>query len=452
MTRGERKAAFSLAGLYALRMLGLFMILPVFALYAEQLDGATPWLAGIAIGIYGLTQAFLQIPLGLLSDRFGRKRIILIGLVVFALGSVVAALADSIYWVIAGRALQGAGAIAAAIMALAADLSREEHRTKVMAVIGVSIGVAFALALALGPVLNEWVGVPGIFWLTAALALIGMAVTQFVIPQPIHSRVHRDTEPVPALFRRVLTDGQLLRLDLGILILHALLTATFVAAPLALRDYAGLPAAQHWLLYLPVLLLSLLAVAPFIILAEKYRRLKPVFLGAILTLCLAELGLLNFHYSVWAMGVGLFAFFASFNFLEAALPSLIAKTAPPDAKGTALGVYSSSQFLGAFIGGVVGGWAHEHLGLNAVFACAALAALGWFFIAWPMQNPRYLSSYLLNIGRIDETEASHLAAQLAKVRGVAEAVVIAADGVAYLKVDRRALDKAALHAFATIET
>ncbi|MCC6134420.1 MAG: MFS transporter [Candidatus Contendobacter sp.] len=443
MTVGERRAAFWLAGVFSLRMLGLFMILPVFALYAEQLHGDTPALAGLAIGIYGFSQALFQIPFGFLSDRYGRKRMIYIGLLIFAGGSVVAALADSIYGVILGRALQGGGAVSAAVMALAADLTREEHRIKVMATIGITIGVSFAASMILGPVLNGWIGVPGIFWLTGVLALFGIAVVRFKIPDPVESRVHCDAEPVAAQFGRVLTDGQLLRLNFGIFTLHLLLTATFVAVPLALRN-AGLPSDQHWQVYLPALLFSMVAMVPFIILAEKYRRLKPVFLGAILTLALTELGLLTLHDTVLETAVLLLIFFTAFNLLEATLPSLIAKLAPPDAKGTAMGVYSSSQFLGAFAGGALGGWLRGQFSFEGVFALTTLAALAWLLVAWTMQNPRYLSSYLLNVGVLDEVEAHLLALRLREAPGVAEAVVVAAEGVAYLKVDRRTLDEAAL--------
>jgi MFS family permease len=435
----------SLAALYVLRMLGLFLILPVLALYAEHLAGATPLLIGLAIGSYGLTQAVLQIPFGMLSDRFGRKRIIVIGLLLFALGSAVAALAESIHGVIVGRALQGAGAIAGAVLALAADLTREESRTKVMAVIGASIGFSFALALVLGPILNAWIGVPGIFWLIAGLALGGIAFTLFVVPQPARSRLHRDTEAVPALFSRVVRDPQLLRLDAGIFILHMLLTASFVALPLVLRDQAGLPAAQHWQLYLPALVLGAALMVPGIILAERKQRMKPVFLGAILVLALSQLGLLLGLADLFAMAVLLVVFFAAFNILEASLPSLIARFAPPDAKGTALGIYSTSQFLGAFAGGAGGGWLHGAFGLSSVFVFTSLSALLWLAIAATMRNPQRLSSYLLNIGVVSETEAQRLARRLRQVPGVAEAVVIAADGVAYLKVDRQRLDESALH-------
>ena len=446
----ERKAAFSLAALYVLRMLGLFLILPVFALYAEHLAGTTPLLVGLAIGSYGLTQACLQIPFGMLSDRFGRKRIIVIGLLIFALGSVLAASADHIGWVIMGRALQGAGAIAAAVLALAADLSREEQRTKVMAIIGISIGFSFALALVLGPVLNAWIGVPGIFWLTAVLALGGIVIVLKLVPQPSQSRLHRDTQAIPTLFNRVLRNGQLLRLDAGILILHMMLTATFVALPLVLRDELGLPASQHWYLYLPAMVIGVVLMAPLVITAERKQRLKPFFAAAIALLALAQAGFtLLAPLGLPFMCLLLVIFFTGFNFLEATLPSLIAKFAPADAKGTALGVYSTSQFLGAFLGGIIAGSLHGSFGLYSVFAFCTLAALVWLALALAMNNPSYLSSQLLNIGIISEHEAQQLATRYQQVPGVAEAVVIATEGVAYLKVDRRRLDTSALHAVAS---
>ncbi len=447
MTASERQAAFWLAGVFSLRMLGLFMILPVFALYAEHLEGNTPALAGLAIGVYGFSQALLQIPFGFLSDRYGRKRIIYLGLLIFALGSVVAAMADSIGGVILGRALQGGGAVSAAVMALAADLTREEHRIKVMATIGITIGLSFAASMILGPALNGWIGVSGIFWLTALLALLGIVVVRFRVPDPVESRIHRDAEPVAAQFGRVLNNEPLLRLNFGIFILHLLLTATFVAVPLALRD-AGLTSSQHWRVYLPALTLSMAAMIPFIILAERYRQLKTVFLGAILTLVLVEFGLAALPDTVLETTVLLLAFFTAFNLLEAVLPSLITKLAPPDAKGTAMGVYSSSQFLGAFAGGALGGWLNGQFGPHGVFAFATLGALAWLLVAWTMREPPYLSGYLLNVGILDEVEAQLLTLRLIEVPGVAEAAVAADEGVAYLKVDRRTLDEAMLRQFA----
>ena len=447
MTISERQAAFWLAGVFSLRMLGLFMILPVFALYAEHLQGNTPALAGLAIGVYGFSQAIFQIPFGFLSDRYGRKRIIYLGLLIFALGSVVAAMADSIWGVILGRALQGGGAVSAAVMALAADLTREEHRIKVMATIGVTIGLSFAASMILGPVLNGWIGVSGIFWLTALLALFGMAVVRFRVPDPVASRLHRDAEPVASQFGRVLRNGQLLRLDFGIFVLHLLLTATFVAVPLALRD-AGLASNQHWQVYLPALTFSMAMMIPFIILAEKRQQLKAVFLGAILTLALVAFGLTALPDTVLEITALLLVFFTAFNLLEATLPSLIAKLAPPDAKGTAMGVYSSSQFLGAFAGGAMGGWLNGQFGPHGVFAFTTLGALAWLVVAWTMREPPYLSGYLLNVGILDEVEARLLTLRLIEVPGVAEAAVAADEGVAYLKVDRRMLNETMLRQFA----
>lgn len=446
----ERRAAFSLATIYALRMLGLFLILPVFAIYAEHLPDVTPVLIGLAIGIYGLTQALLQIPFGLLSDRIGRKPVIVGGLVIFALGSVVAANADTIYGVILGRALQGSGAIAAAVMALAADLSREEVRTRVMATIGISIGGAFMVALILGPVLHHWMGVPGIFWLTAVLALCGVGVALFWVPDPLKSSVHRDAEPVPAQFRSVLAQKDLLRLDFGVFTLHLMLTALFLSVPLILKDM-GMPVQSHWQIYLPVMLVSVAGMVPFIILAEKRRHMKGVLLGAVLALALAQAGLFLLADSMSGLVIGLLMFFVAFNLLEASLPSLVAKMSPAEAKGTAMGFFSSSQFFGAFAGGMLGGWMHQAIGLQGVFLLGAGAAVLWFLVALGMSNPRYLSSQLLKVGPLSDGEADALSTRLTDVPGVAEAVVVAEDGVAYLKVDKEILDPTALNNWKVVE-
>lgn len=446
MLPGERRAAISLAGIFSLRMLGMFMILPVFALYAAKLDGATPALMGLAIGAYGMTQAILQIPFGLLSDRFGRKPVIAVGLLLFALGSVVAALSTSIYGIILGRAIQGSGAIAAAVMALAADLTREEQRTNAMAIIGMSIGFSFSLALVTGPILDHWIGLSGIFWLTAVLACVGIAGLYLVVPQPQVSRVHRDAEPVPAQFMSVLKDAQLLRLNYGILSLHLILTATFTVLPLILRDYLGMVSAKHWHLYLPVMLLSVAAMIPFIILAERRRRMKQVFLGAIAVVALAEFGMALWHVSLVSVGLLLFLFYAGFNLLEATLPSLISKMAPSDSKGTAMGFYSSSQFLGAFIGGAAGGWLQGHFGIAGVLVFCGVIAMLWLLVAASMRSPRYLTTRLLQVGIVDAQHARVLAQRFTQVRGVAEAVVIGEEGIAYLKIDKHALDEQALEA------
>jgi MFS family permease len=443
----ERRAAYSLSSIFSLRMLGLFLILPVFALYAEGLPEVTPLLVGVAIGIYGLTQALLQIPFGMLSDRIGRKPVLIGGLLIFALGSVVAASAETIYGIIIGRALQGSGAIAAVIMALAADLSREQRRLRIMAIIGVSIGFAFAVALVMGPVLNSWIGVPGIFWLTAILALMGVGVVLFVVPTPKGSHFHRDAEAVPEQFSKVLADPELLRLDLGILILHMCLTAMFLAYPLALRDL-GMESSTHWQIYLPVMLLSMVMMVPFVVFAESRRRMRPVFLGAIAALGLAAALLYGFSHQLLVMAMALLIFFTAFNLLEATLPSLIAKVAPGEQKGTAMGVYSSSQFIGAFLGGALGGWFHTHYGNEGVFLLCGIMVLIWFLIARGMSDPNYLSNYLLPVGELDESQVTTLAAQLMAIDGVADAVIIAEDRVAYLKVDLKIVDQEVLDGYA----
>lgn len=448
MTRTELRASISLAGIYMLRMLGLFMILPVFSIYARQLHGATPTLIGLAISAYGLTQALLGIPFGLWSDRAGRKPVIAIGMLIFAAGSVVAALADDIYGVILGRSIQGAGAVAAVVMALAADLTREEHRIKAMAMIGVSIGISFAISMVTGPVLEGWIGVKGIFWIIAGLALSGIVLLYAVVPNPAVSRFHRDAQAQPAHFGTVLKNSELLRLDFGIFSLHAILTATFVVVPLILRDQAQLETARHWLVYLPVFVLSMFTMVPFIILAETKRKMKPVFVSFIFVVALADLGLFALSGNAYLVGFWLYVFFTAFNLLEASLPSMISKVAPSELKGTAMGVYSTSQFLGAFVGGAAGGTIYGAFGIPYVFGfCAALAVV-WGLLALSMATPRQLSSLMLNYGKVSKAEAQALTEKLRAVAGVVEAVVLVEDGVAYLKVEKDKLDKAALEALA----
>ncbi|MHB8404777.1 MAG: MFS transporter [Gammaproteobacteria bacterium] len=390
MTGSERRAALSLAGVFSLRMLGLFMIYPVFALWARRLPGATAFSIGLALGVYGLTQALFQIPLGFLSDRLGRKRIIAAGLLLFAFGSMVAALSHSIDGIILGRLLQGAGAVGSAVLALAADLTREQQRTKAMAIIGMTIGVSFSLALVAGPILNRWIGVPGIFWLTAVLALLGIGVLYTLVPQPRVSRVHGDAKPVPALFKRVLTHRELLRLDFGIFVQHTILTASFLSVPFVLKQ-AGVALHDQWLVYLPVLVVSVIFMVPLIILAER-GRMKPVFLASVATLGVSQLLLLMGHGGLPVVMVALLVFFTAFNLLEASLPSLISRVAPAEAKGTALGIYSSSQFFGIFVGGALGGWLQGVWGITGVFGlCAALAGL-WLLVALAMRPLGRVSS------------------------------------------------------------
>ncbi|XUO85573.1 MFS transporter [Halomonas sp. KM007] len=439
----ERRAISGLAGLYASRMLGLFMVLPVLALYADTLEGATPLLVGLALGVYGLTQAVLQIPFGLLSDRIGRKRVIAIGLLIFAAGSIVAAMADTIGGVIVGRALQGSGAIAAAIMALLADQTREQVRTAAMATIGLSIGVSFAIAMVLGPWLASWGGLSSLFWFTALLTLVGLLVLwRWVPPAPRRLR-HRDVGLDRQQFKRVITRPDLWRLDVSIFALHLVLMAIFVAVPFRLLN-AGVAVEYHGLAYLAIMGLSFVAMVPLVIVAEKRQRMKLMCLLAIgaIVLSLAALGL------PLSQGQGLFVwllvFFTGFNLLEATLPSMLSKLAPAGAKGTAMGVYSTSQFLGAFLGGTLGGWLAHTWGLDAVFIGCAALALGWWLAMCGMPSPPPLSSEVVALHDTQPDAMDLLMEHLADVAGVEDVMVVPEERLVYLKVNRKELDQAAL--------
>ena len=444
MTALERRASVSLALIYMLRMIGMFLILPVFSVLARDLEGATPLLVGLAISAYGLTQAVFQIPFGIWSDRLGRKPVITFGLLLFVAGSALAAISDSIWGVILGRSLQGAGAVAAVVMALAADLTREEQRTKAMAMIGISIGISFAISIVAGPVLSTWLGLSGLFWLITGFASLSILVLHVWVPSPVSSRFHGDAQLQTGALGRIFSNRELLRLDFGIFTLHLMLTASFVVIPLLLRDGLGLATNSHWHLYLPVFLLAIATMVPFVILAEKKRQMKPVFVGFVGLVTLALLGFLYFGDRFWGVFLLLYLFFTGFNLLEATLPSMVSKIAPPDLKGTAMGVYSTSQFLGAFAGGVGAGYLSGRYGQDAVFVFAATAGFIWFWIAFFMKAPRHLSSRLENIEGLSPEARAGLASALLEVSGVEEAVVVGRDGVAYLKVDRSRLDEESL--------
>ena len=438
MDKRELRAAGSLAAVFSIRLLGLFMIYPVFAAYARHLSGATAASIGLALGIYGLSQGLLQIPFGLLSDRIGRKTMIVIGLIAFGAGSAVAAASTSIEGVIVGRVIQGAGAVGSVILALVADLTAEENRTKAMAMVGVTIGASFMVALVAGPIVAGVIGVSGIFWLMVGLATIGIFITQLVVPDPKRLAVRRDAETVPAMLGSVLRNPELLRLDFGIFALHAMLTASFLIVPDLLRLGWGMDSRTQWIVYLPVLLVSVAVMVPAIIMAEKYRRMKTVLVGAVAVLAVSQFMLIAGARNPYVVLAAITIFFAGFNIMEASLPSLITKTAPPDAKGTATGVYSSSQFFGIFVGGAAGGWAHQFAGNTGALGLTAAIATVWFIVAVTMKGPSYLTTRLIDIGDCRDTES--LAAKLRQVPGVAEAVVIDEDRLAYLKVDSKAFD------------
>ena len=443
MSSGETRAASGLALVFAFRMLGMFMVLPVLATYGMDLAGATPALIGLAIGAYGLTQAIFQIPFGIISDRIGRRPVIYLGLIVFALGSVLAANSDSIWGVIAGRILQGAGAISAAVMALLSDLTREQHRTKAMAMIGMTIGLSFAVAMVVGPLLTRAFGLSGLFLATGAMALCGIVIVMFMVPRSTGTLQHRESGVAKQALLPTLRHPDLLRLDLGIFVLHAMLMSSFIALPLALVEKAGLPKEQHWWVYLTALLISFFAMIPFIIYGEKKRKMKRVLLGAVVTLMLTELFFWKFGDSLRALVIGTVVFFTAFNLLEASLPSLISKVSPAGGKGTAMGVYSTSQFLGSALGGILGGWLFQHGGLSVVFlGCAGLAAL-WLAFAVTMREPPYVTSLRLPLSPEALREAG-LAERLKAVTGVTDAVIVAEESAIYIKLDTELLDRATL--------
>jgi MFS family permease len=386
MTAAERRASGSLASIFAARMLGLFLVLPVFALEAARYPGGNdPARVGLAMGIYGLTQGLLQIPFGLASDRFGRKRVIILGLLVFAAGSFMAAMATTIDWLIVGRALQGAGAVSAAVTALLADQTRDEVRTKAMALVGASIGLMFALSLVAAPMLAAQLGLGGLFAITGVLALACIAIVAWwTPPEPLQ---HKD---VPrGRLADVLSHSGLLRLDVGVFVLHAVQLAMWVAIP-ALLVQAGLDKADHWHVYLPAVLASFVVMGATLFPLERRGYLRAVFLGAVGVVTVVQFGLLVVarQPSVGVLAVLLFVFFCGFNVLEASQPSMASRMAPGNARGAALGVYNTLQSLGFFAGGAVGGWLIKNVGSEGLFAACAGLMLLWFVVAWPMAAPQ----------------------------------------------------------------
>ncbi len=441
MTPLERRASMGLASIYGLRMLGMFLILPVFALYAQSLPGGKNHaLIGLALGIYGLTQSILQLPFGMASDKFGRKPVIYFGLVLFAIGSFVAYSAHDIYWIIAGRSIQGAGAISAAVTALLADLTREEHRTKAMAMIGTTIGMTFAVSMAVSPIINQWVGVPGMFFLTGVLSIAAIFVVAKMVPDPSKSVFHSDTEVSTSKLSGVLKNAQLLRLDFGIFSLHAAQMAMFVIIPSALVE-SGMPENQHWKIYVPVMVAAFVLMVPLIIIGEKRGKLKQIFVGAISLLLFSQLLFASFLHSFWGMVGTLLLFFTAFNLLEASLPSLVSKIAPVSAKGTAMGVYNTSQSLGLFTGGAVGGILASYGGHSAVFVFGAAMSALWLLFAITMEAPPVVRTKMFPVKQMDAASASLLSRELSALHGVFEAVVSGEEGVAYLKTSMSGFDE-----------
>ena len=432
MSSFEIRAGLSLASLFGLRMLGLFLILPVFAVYAPQLRGGDNHaLVGLALGAYGLTQAMLHIPMGMASDRYGRKRVIVSGLVLFALGSFVAAYAADIYLVILGRCIQGAGAISAAVMALAADLTREQHRTKIMAMIGASIGLVFALSLVAAPVLYRWSGMRGIFELTGALAAGAILIVTRVVPPEPTENLDLSRRVQAATLGEVLRNPDLLRLNFGIFALHGMQMAMFVVVPVALVSDGALPLAEHWKVYLAVIGGSFLLMLGPMFWAERAGKLKAVFLAAIMVMLAVQAASLLWLSSLAGISLILLGFFLAFNLLEAMLPSLVSRVAPVSARGAAIGVFNTAQALGLFAGGAAGGALAQHYGAVSVFVFGSALAALWLLIAAPMRIPGPVARREFRLVKA-AADPSMLRAQLVRLRGVRDAVVVPERGVAML--------------------
>lgn len=434
----ERRSTFALSSIFALRMLGLFMIIPVFSVAGQTYEYATPALLGLAVGIYGLTQAILQIPFSLIADRYSRKPLVVFGLLLFALGGAIAAMSDTIYGVIIGRAIAGGGAVSAVVMALLADVTREENRMKAMATMGMSIGVSFAVAFSLGPWLTGLVGISGLFWVTTIMGLAAISML-FLVPKV--TRHHRNYQQgYLAQLKQVLKMGDLNRLHVSVFSLHLLLTAMFIYIPSQLIDFAKIPLNSHGWVYLPLLVISLFFAFPSIVLAEKYRKMRGIFLTAIGGIILG-LGILIFGFeSKYILLTGLGLFFIAFNVMEALLPSWLSKAAPIQSKATAMGVNASSQFLGAFFGGVTGG--QLLLLNNTALGWSILTGLAiiWLLISFGLAQPRYLSSMVLRLPEHKQTD--EWTSQLLAIRGIEEVVVMSDQQVAYVKVDKQQIDDA----------
>ena len=436
MNELERRSTFALSSIFALRMLGLFMIIPVFAVAGQSYQYATPALLGLAVGVYGLSQALLQIPFSLLADRFSRKPLIIFGLLLFALGGAVAAMSETIYGVIIGRAIAGAGAVSAVVMALLADVTREQQRTKAMAIMGMSIGLSFVVAFSLGPWLTTLVGISGLFWVTTIMGLLAILMLWMV---PKTTRHHKNfKQGYVTQLKQVLKMGDLNRLHVSVFSLHLLLTAMFIYVPSQLIEFAGIPLSKHGIVYLPLLVISLFFAFPSIILAEKYRQMRGIFLTAIAGIIVGLIILIFGYQSKYILLLGLGLFFIAFNVMEALLPSWLSKVAPIQSKATAMGVNASGQFLGAFFGGTLGGQLLMLHNTAIGWSVLTVIAMIWLFISFGLAQPRYLSSIVLALPELKQTD--EWTSQLLAIRGIEEVVVMPEQQVAYIKVDKQQID------------
>jgi len=417
-------------------MLGLFMVLPVLALYQENYADATPFLLGLTLGVYGLTQAILQIPLGLLSDRIGRAPVIIGGLLIFVVGSVVAAMADTMQGLILGRALQGMGAIASTLMAMVTDLTSEQNRTKAMASIGASIGLSFILAMIAGPLIASATGLSGVFWVTALLGCIGIFVFVLLVPRVFSAQKNRETLADLNQIGLLLKQPTLLRLNLGIFALHLALMAAFVVIPTMLSGQLGFSGDDLWWVYLALLGGGFVAMLPVMILSEKYQRQKLTFVSAIACMTVAMLVLGREQGAILTLAM-LLLFFAAFNLLEATLPSWLSKVCPAGSRGTAMGIYSTSQFMGAFVGGTLGGWSLQQFGITGVFLLVAVVLAFWWFLSLSLKSPRPLQTLVLQVGEMEHRDFVKI---ISNIVGVEDILVVKGESLAYAKVDKKTVD------------
>lgn len=440
----EWRASTTLSGVYALRMLGMFLVLPVLALYAATLPGASDnkaWV-GMAMGIYGLTQAVFQLPLGMASDKFGRKKVIYWGLIVFAAGSFLAAAADSLPMLVAGRALQGAGAVSAAVTALLADLTRNEVRTRAMSMIGLSIGLTFSASLVVAPIVADWIGVPGLFALTGVLTVISIGVVAWMTPNPEDSKLHEDAQAQPGRLGEVLKNRQLLGLDFGIFALHAAQMALFTTLPFAMEQL-GLLKSQHWKVYLPSTIIGLILMVPLIIVGETRNKLKQVFIFGIFCIAVAQIALMFGLNSIWLITAFMVVYFIGFNVLEASLPSMVSKIAPSDLKGTAMGVYNTMQSVGLFTGGAVGGMLFQHYSFGGVFAFCSGLMLLWLLLALLAPAPKPVKNMAYPVGSAWQQRTEQLRQILSEQEGV-ESIAFSQDKqTIYIKALQKGFDQAA---------
>jgi len=437
----EFRVSALLSAVFALRMAGLFMLLPVLSVYAsDSYSNASVTLIGCAIGAYGLTQALFQIPAGLLSDYIGRKPVILIGLVLFGVGSLVAAISDSIYGVILGRCLQGSGAIAAAISALIADVTREEKRSRAMAMVGMSIGLSFCLSMVLGPLIAEFIGVKGLFSLIGILTIPAMAIVFFAIPTPVVQKLNNKSDTITIQLSKIFHHPELIRLNVGVFILHFILMGLFVTLPLNLQNNAGLVREHHWLVYLSTMVLSFVVVIFFIILGEKKHIVKEMLNVSVCLLLVSQIIAWFEQSSLFGLILSVFVFFVAFNYLEASLPSLVSKQTQANSRGAAMGLFGTCQFLGAGLGGVVCGFVYQYFGQTGVLILCAILTVFWQITVVTMRQPSYASNIILKLFPMVAGSSADIQEQVQSVLGVMEATVISEEKSVYLKVNKKLLD------------